>query len=65
IRCRPPYIGVPQLAICAPGNETAKLQSEELRFTRPYCDLEVCPDPDPLPPGYERVGEGFRCLPGF
>ncbi|OLQ07706.1 hypothetical protein AK812_SmicGene8874 [Symbiodinium microadriaticum] len=51
--------------ICAPGNETAKLQSEELRFTRPYCDLEVCPDPDPLPPGYERVGEGFRCLPGF
>lgn len=65
IRCRAPYIGVPQLAICAPGNETAKLQSEELRFTRPYCDLEVCPDPDPLPPGYERVGEGFRCLPGF
>ena len=38
---------------------------QELLVTLPYCDLEVCPDPDPIPRGYQRVGETFTCTDGF
>ena len=28
-------------------------------------DCQVCPDPDPIPVGYQRVGEIFTCTEGF
>ena len=35
------------------------LRYKQLRF------LQGCPDPDPIPPGYKRVGESFTCVDGF
>ena len=43
----------------------ASMLRQELLVTLPYCDLEGCPDPDPIPLGYRRVGEIFTCTDGF
>eukprot|EP00434_Breviolum_minutum_P044174 symbB.v1.2.039423.t1/scaffold6555.1/size17125/1 len=63
VKCVAPFAGKPSTAVCPPGTD---MQSpEELLVTLPYCDLEGCPDPDPIPLGYRRVGEIFTCTDGF
>eukprot|EP00913_Durusdinium_trenchii_P025382 g23828.t1 len=59
VRCSPPFAGKPKTALYLVR------RNQDLLLTLPYCDLEGCPDPDPIPPGYKRVGESFTCVDGF
>eukprot|EP00930_Biecheleria_cincta_P015702 TRINITY_DN13001_c0_g1_i1.p1 TRINITY_DN13001_c0_g1~~TRINITY_DN13001_c0_g1_i1.p1 ORF type:complete len:3592 (-),score=360.49 TRINITY_DN13001_c0_g1_i1:116-10366(-) len=65
VKCKLPYKGWPQTAVCPPQNTSLHFEARELLFTRPYCDRETCDDPVPLPEGYMRVGEEFKCTNGY
>ncbi|CAL1145512.1 unnamed protein product [Cladocopium goreaui] len=71
VKCAAPFAGTPSRAVCAPVHSSEgrpggpSSPPEELLLTLPYCDLEGCPDPDPIPVGYQRVGEIFTCTEGF
>lgn len=65
VRCRTPYFGASTIARC-PANNTQHQPPLELTWTPPNCSFQECPDPDPLPEGYVRVGsDGLRCAKGY
>eukprot|EP00931_Biecheleriopsis_adriatica_P054864 TRINITY_DN32329_c0_g1_i1.p1 TRINITY_DN32329_c0_g1~~TRINITY_DN32329_c0_g1_i1.p1 ORF type:complete len:2934 (+),score=344.49 TRINITY_DN32329_c0_g1_i1:623-8803(+) len=65
VNCRLPYVGEATTAVCVPGNSSTEFVVEDLMFTRPYCDLERCPDPVPLPAGYKRRGDTYECMDSY
>ena len=62
IQCAEPFFGLPGKAFCRPDNIDP---SFELTWAEPHCRLR-CPDPDPIPPGFKRVGScGWECDVGY
>ena len=62
IQCAEPFFGVPGKAFCRPDNTEP---ITELTWAEPLCRLR-CPDPDPIPAGFKRVGScGWECADGY
>jgi len=59
-QCSPPFRGTGR-AFCPPDNVDPQT---ELVFIEPDCALD-CPDPDPPPPGYEKLSCGWTCAQGY
>eukprot|EP00929_Paragymnodinium_shiwhaense_P074578 TRINITY_DN38177_c0_g1_i1.p1 TRINITY_DN38177_c0_g1~~TRINITY_DN38177_c0_g1_i1.p1 ORF type:complete len:3802 (+),score=435.99 TRINITY_DN38177_c0_g1_i1:883-11406(+) len=65
VKCRPPYYVGPDVLARCPYNNTDSRQQPVWHFgEEPQCE-EFCPDPDPLPAGYLKDENGFRCAPGY
>ncbi|CAE7625023.1 unnamed protein product [Symbiodinium microadriaticum] len=62
IQCAEPFFGLPGKAFCRPDTTDP---STELTWAEPLCHLR-CPDPDPIPAGFQRVGScGWECAEGY
>lgn len=59
VSCNSLYTGKPVPATCPVGNLDP---AQQLEWTPPDCD---CQDPYPVPPGYNKTEEGWRCDRGF
>eukprot|EP00930_Biecheleria_cincta_P042236 TRINITY_DN29055_c0_g1_i1.p1 TRINITY_DN29055_c0_g1~~TRINITY_DN29055_c0_g1_i1.p1 ORF type:complete len:1012 (-),score=52.08 TRINITY_DN29055_c0_g1_i1:326-3154(-) len=60
-KCKSPYVGADFAATCPAGNTRPQ---GDLVFNASSCDL-FCDDPDPLPAGYVKVGNGWTCAAGY
>ncbi|CAE8662915.1 unnamed protein product, partial [Polarella glacialis] len=61
VGCRPPYYGTQTTARCPTYNVDP---SALLEWSPPVCVLR-CSEPDPVPPGYEKGVDGWRCSEGY
>ncbi|CAE8739140.1 unnamed protein product [Polarella glacialis] len=59
--CKAPWTGGPYEAGCPGGNTEPKA---DLTWDTGACRL-LCPDPDPVPPGFERKGNDWVCAKGY
>lgn len=64
VKCRPPYVGWPSVAMCQPSNTDAEAQ---LLVVEPQCNL-TCANPPNNPEGFvpdPSSPSGWACAPGY